>query len=95
MSGVAQVASMGDGLICPLPMALQALTPDMVQNSVSCIAISGAGAVTGAGTWRAGGGAAGAAAGGATLAGAAILGKAPSGISSGRGSHFVISKIGA
>ena len=26
MSGVARVASMGDGLICPLPMALQALT---------------------------------------------------------------------
>jgi hypothetical protein len=70
-------------------------TPDMVQNSVSCIAISGAGAVTGAGTWRAGGGATGAAARGATLAGAATLGKAPSGISSGRGSHFVIWKIGA
>ena len=86
-------SAMGNGQINPSPMDATCSTADMLQNSVSCIAISGAGAATGAGTWRAG--AIGAVARGATLAGGAMLGTAPSGISSGRGSHLVISKIGA
>ena len=81
---------MGNGQINPSPMDATCSTADMLQNSVSCVANSGAGAATGAGTWRAGAGAIGAVARGATLAGAAMLGEAPIGMSSGRGSHFSI-----